>query len=119
MTSGEDRCERRERLGEQIVTLNSKGGTAVELPTDLGHHGVNLLHAESDDAGQEGLESLARLLHHHLQDFQELLHHPTSRAALLQDAGCQLLPAVEEMQQGTRVSVCLPRPAARHCGGAL
>lgn len=91
----------------------------MQLPTDLGHHGVDLLHAESDDAGQEGLERLARLLHHHLQDFQELLHHPTPRAALLQDAGCQLLPAVEEMQQATWVSVCLPRPAARQGGGAL
>lgn len=62
--------------------------------TDLCHSGVDLLHAEREDAGQEGLESLTRLLYHHLQDFQEFLHHPTPCTALLQNTGCQLFPAV-------------------------
>lgn len=61
-------------------------------PTDLSHNRVNLFHAQRKDAGQEGLESLTRLLHHHLQDFQELLHHSTPCTALLQNTGCQLFP---------------------------
>lgn len=65
----------------------------VRWPTDLCHNRVNLLHAQREDAGQEGLESMTRLLHHHLQDFQELLHHSTPCTALLQNTGCQLFPA--------------------------
>lgn len=58
------------------------------VPTDLCHNRINLLHAERDDAGQEGFESLTWLLHHNLQDFQELLHHSTPCTALLQNTGC-------------------------------
>lgn len=61
-------------------------------PTYLSHNRVNLLHAQREDVGQEGLERLAGLLHHHLQDFQELLYHSTPCTALLQNTGCQLFP---------------------------
>ena len=60
--------------------------------THLGHDGVHLLHDQGQDAGQEGFEGLPRLLDHHLEDLQELLHHPAACTALLQDAGGQLLP---------------------------
>lgn len=61
----------------------------------LGNDGVHLLHAQGDDAGEEGLEHLARLLDHHLQDLEELLHNPAASAALMQDALGQLLSAGE------------------------
>lgn len=66
-----------------------------EASADLSHNRVNLLDAQREDTGQERLEGLTRLLNHHLQDFQELLHHSTSCTALLQNAGCQLFPAAD------------------------
>lgn len=52
----------------------------------LGNYGIHLLHAQGDDARKEGLEHLARFLHHHLQDLQELLDHPAASAAFMEDA---------------------------------
>lgn len=69
--------------------------TLGELPY-LCNDGVHLLHAQRDHTGQEGFEHLAWLLHHHLQDLQELLHHPAARAALVEDALCQLLPRTKQ-----------------------
>lgn len=59
-------------------------------PSYLGNDGIHLLHAQGDDAGEEGLEHLARLLDHHLQDLQELLHHPAASTAFVEDALSQL-----------------------------
>lgn len=57
----------------------------------LGNDGIHLLHAQGDDAGEKRLEHLARLLDHHLQDLQELLHHPAASAAFMEDTLSQLL----------------------------
>lgn len=69
-------------------------------PSHLGDDGIHLLHAQGNDAGEEGLEHLAGLLHHHLQDLQELLHHPAAGAALVQDALRQLLSAGQTTAYG-------------------
>lgn len=62
-------------------------------PSYLGDDGIHLLHAQGDDAGEERFEHLARLLDHHLQDLQELLHHPAASAAFVEDALGQLFSA--------------------------
>lgn len=81
--------------------------TEREIPSDLSHNRVNLLYAEREDAGQERLEGLTRLLNHHLQDFQELLHHSTSCTALLQNTGCQLFPAAHTSDSSSAIVINL------------
>ena len=59
-------------------------------PSYLGNDGIHLLHAQGDDAGEEGLEHLAGLLDHYLQDLQELLDHPAASTAFMEDTLSQL-----------------------------
>lgn len=69
-----------------LPNLEMGGRTGDCLSPYLGDDGIHLLHAQGDDAGEEGLEHLAWLLDHHLQDLQKLLHHPAACAPLMEDA---------------------------------
>lgn len=73
--------------------MQTGGSPGDRAPPYLSNDGIHLLHAEGDDAGEEGLEHLARLLDHHLQDLQELLHDPAASAAFVEDAVGQLFSA--------------------------
>ncbi|TKC40757.1 hypothetical protein EI555_019403 [Monodon monoceros] len=74
--------ERPEKELRQL-SLHIRGGV-------LSDDGIHLLYAQGDDAGEEGLEHLARFLDHHLQDLQELLNHPAASTAFMEDALGQL-----------------------------
>lgn len=80
--------------------------------TDLCHNRIDLLHAEGENAGQKGFESLTGFLYHHLQDSQELLYHSATRAALLQNTGCQLFPKTCTGQHGAIKCLSLKIPTS-------
>lgn len=77
--------------GISSLSLHHGGQEAAQRDNQLSYlsdDGIHLLHAQGDDAREEGLEHLARLLDYHLQDLQKLFNHPAASAALMEDAFC-------------------------------